>query len=62
MKKFLLNLTFTTLLLSVAYSQCDESNWEGYYPDMQSCRLGAADLSNADLSGANLSGSYLSSA
>ena len=37
MKKFLLNLSFMTLLLSVGYSQCDEylfncdcseSNWE----------------------------------
>ena len=69
MKKLLLNLTFTTLLLSVAYSQCDESNWESYYPEMEYCDLAGADLagaylnyaslfyadlSNADLSNANL--------
>ena len=54
MKKFLLNLTFTTLLLSVAYSQCNESNWEEYYPDMEFC-----DLEDANLSGANLSNAYL---
>jgi len=59
MKKFLLNLTFTTLLLSVAYSQCDESNWESYYPDMQGCDLSEADLAGANLYGANLSGAIL---
>ena len=52
MKKLLLNLTFTTLLLSVAYSQCDESNWESYYPDMEGCNLAVANLSGACLEGA----------
>jgi len=54
MKKFLLNLTFTTLLLSVAYSQCDESNWQEYYPEMQGCDLEWADLFGANLNWANL--------
>ena len=77
MKKILLQLTFTTLLLSVAYSQCNESNWEEYYPEMQECDLSdaylifadfsqadlsQADLSNADLIYANLSGANLTGA
>ena len=67
MKKFLLNLTFTTLLLSVGYSQCNESNWESYYPNLQGCDLqGAylygADFWGVDLSGANLSGANLTGA
>ena len=52
MKNLLLNLTFTTLLLSVGYSQCNESNWESYHPDMQGCDLSGADLSGACLEGA----------
>ena len=59
MKKFLLNLTFTTLLLSVAYSQCDESNWEEYYPYMQNCNLSGADLNGALLSEAILTNANL---
>ena len=62
MKFFLLNLTFTTLLLSVAYSQCDESNWEEYYPYMQDCNLSGADLSGANFNNANLSGANLADA
>ena len=62
MKKTFFNLIFMVLLLNVAYSQCDESNWESYYPDMQGCNLGGANLSGADLSGANLSGADLSEA
>ena len=59
MKNLLLNLTFTTLLLSVGYSQCNESNWQDYYPNMQGCDLygaylSGANLSNADLNGVNL--------
>jgi len=49
MKKLLLKLTFTTLLLSVAYSQCDESNWEEYYPEMQGCVFAGAQ--SGDISG-----------
>ena len=48
MKNLLLNLTFTAILLSVGYSQCNESNWQEYYPEMQGC----------DLEGATLSGVY----
>ena len=54
------NLILVTLLLSVAYSQCNESNWEEYYPYyMQFCDLSGADLSGANLEGANLSWAYL---
>ena len=62
MKKILLNLTFTTLLLSVAYSQCNESNWQEYYPEMQGCDLEGADLSGANLYEANLSYANLTGA
>ena len=62
MKKFLLNATFTTLLLSAGYSQCNESNWPEYYPDMQDCDLSGANLFWADLDGVNLSGADLQSA
>ena len=62
MKNLLLNLTFTTLLLSVGYSQCNESNWQDYYPDMQGCDLSGAYLSGADLSGAYLAGANLGTA
>jgi hypothetical protein len=44
MKNLLLNLTFTTLLLSVGYSQCNYSNAQDYYPDMQGCDLSGAYL------------------
>ena len=39
------NLLFITMLLGVGYSQCNESNWEEYYPDMAYCDLeGDMDL------------------
>ena len=65
------NLLIITMLLGVGYSQCNESNWQDYYPDMQECDLSdaylifadfsqadlsKADLSNADLTGANCYG------
>ena len=66
MKNFLLNLTFITLLLSVGYSQfdCNESNWESFYPYMHDCYLPGAYLIGVDLEGAqlhwaDLSGGYL---
>ena len=51
----------------MAYSQCDESNWESYYPDMEGCNLSWANLEGANLTGAdldeaNLSYAYLSGA
>ena len=49
------NLILVTLLLSVGYSQCNESNWHEYYPNMDGCNLYEANLYGADLSGANLS-------
>ena len=54
------NILFITMLLGVGYSQCNESNWQDYYPDMAGCDfygayLEGANLTNADLSGANFS-------
>ena len=60
MKKILLNLTFTTLLLSVGYSECNESNWQEYYPDMQGCDLQNANLSHENLEGGDLTYADLS--
>ena len=36
-----------TMLLGVGYSQCNESNWEEYYPEMEGCDLEGVDLSGA---------------
>ena len=35
------------MLLGFRYSQCNESNWEEYYPEMQWCDLAGADLTVA---------------
>ena len=43
-----------TMLLGVGYSQCNEENWQDYYPDMQGCYLEEADLSYTQLAGADL--------
>ncbi len=56
-----------TMLVGVGYSQCNESNWEEYYPDMANCDLEGANLARrylgwANLQGANLSGADLFSA
>ena len=48
------NLLLITMLLGVGYSQCNESNWQEYYPNMAYCDLQGADLSGADLWGATL--------
>ena len=61
------NLILVTLLLGFGYSECNEYNWQEYYPEMQFCDLFMADLfmanlSGADLYGANLSGANLSGA
>ena len=60
MKKFLLNLSVMTLLLSVGYGQCNESNWEEYYPNMQSCDLSGHTFPGANFSGVNLTEANLS--
>ena len=36
-----------TMFVGVGYSQCNESNWEEYYPEMEGCDLDGADLSGA---------------
>ena len=54
------NLLIITMLLGVGYSQCNESNWEDYYPDMAGCYLSEANLSTAELYQANLTGAHFS--
>ena len=49
------NILFITMLLGVGYSQCNESNWQEYYPNMEGCYLPDADLSGEDLAGVDLS-------
>ena len=55
-------IIFITILLGVGYSQCNESNWEEYYPDMSGCDLQGAYLEGVNLSGANLEDAILSEA
>ena len=59
---YLKSCLIITMLLGVAYSQCNESNWEEYYPEMEGCDLEGADLSGANLAGANLSEADLTGA
>ena len=47
-----------TMLLGVGYSQCNESNWEEYYPNMAFCYLDGADLSGADFTDAMCTGAF----
>ena len=56
-----------TMLLGIGYNQCNESNWQEYYPNMEGCYLAGANLQGAILEGANLewadlSGAWLSGA
>jgi len=48
-------LIITMLLgVQIGYSQCNGSNWEEYYPEMEGCDLEGVDLSGANLIDANL--------
>ena len=47
-----------TMLLGVGYSECNESNWQEYYPNMAGCFLIEADLYQANLSGAYCYGAF----
>jgi uncharacterized protein YjbI with pentapeptide repeats len=53
------NLLFSMILVGAGYSQCNESNWQEYYPEMPECDLSDAYLNYANLSGANLEGANL---
>ena len=44
--KYVKSCLIITMLLGVGYSQCNESNWEEYYPEMAFCALEGATLSN----------------
>jgi len=55
MKKLLL----ATILLGALYSQCNESNWQEYYPNMSGCNLEGAYLEGVNFSGADLTGANL---
>ena len=48
------NILFITMLLGFGYSQCNESNWQEYYPNMEGCDLEGANLYMENLSGADL--------
>ena len=66
------NLLFSILIVGSVFSQCNESNWQEFFPYLVGCNLSGVDfsaeleeagvfcsmlyLTNADLSGANLSG------
>ena len=42
--KYIKSCLLITMLLGVGYSQCNESNWEEYYPNMSGSHLVGADL------------------
>ena len=53
-----------TMLLGIGYSQCNESNWQEYYPDMPFCDLARAEcygvfFVEADLEGTIFDGANL---
>ena len=52
--KYVKSCLIITMLLDVGYSQCDEFNWEEYYPDMAGCYPVWVDLFQANLEGADL--------
>ena len=52
---YVTNYLIITILLSIGYSQCNESNWQEYYPNMENCNLYEADLAYTNLSDSNLS-------
>ena len=56
MKNIQIILILFILTFSISYSQCDASNWQDFYPDMQGCNFDGSNLSNQDLSGTDLSG------
>ena len=56
------NILFITMLLGFGYSECNESNWEEYYPNMGWCDLFGANLSWANLEGADLYEAHLEGA
>ena len=45
---------FFIIFIGMLYSQCNESNWQDFYPNMQGCNLEGANLYQANLSDANL--------
>ena len=55
-------LLFFIILLCAGYSQCNESNWQDYYPEMAGCDLQGAYLEGVNFSEANLEGAILSEA
>ena len=58
MKKLLCVLMFVGAL----YSQCDESNWQGYYPFLDGCFLTGAIFSGFGYGGPYLEGACLEGA
>ena len=57
--KYIKSCLIITMLLGVGYSECNESNWQDYYPDMEGCNLVGANLIGANLIGADLYGAWL---
>ena len=60
------NILLSILVGGIVYSQCDQTNWQDFNPDLQDCNLIGVDftitgtgLTNTDFSGADLSGANL---
>ena len=60
--KYVKSCLIITMLLGAGYSQCNETNWQEYYPNMSGCNLHGAYLEGVNLSGANLEDANLSEA
>ena len=52
--KYVKSCLIITMLLGAGYSQCNETNWQEYYPNMSGCYLPGANLSGANLNYTNL--------
>ena len=51
---YIKNCFLIAMLLGVGYSECNESNWQSYYPNMQGCDLEGQTLLGKALEGQSL--------
>ena len=56
------HLFLISCILSFVYTQCDQTNWQQYSPNLEYCDLEDANIAWTDLSGFNLSGANLTGA
>jgi hypothetical protein len=56
------HLFLISCILSFVYTQCDQTNWQQYSPNLEYCDLEDVNIAWTDLSGFNLSGANLTGA